>query len=123
MQAWKVSTTQRYGPLSQSNHPCNPWHTAQITHGLHQIRSRPDDGRRLRPGIPRHDSSVEGIGSSHRQQAPVTVVTSTRLEHGPVVDSCYGPAAAGILAMSQNPAQPLFDQLHQIDLVPMKQSR
>ena len=24
MQAWKVSTTQRYGALSQSNHPCDP---------------------------------------------------------------------------------------------------
>ena len=27
-----------------------------------------------------------------RQQAPVTVVTSTRLAHAPVVDSGYGPA-------------------------------
>ena len=50
-----------------------------------------------------------------RQQAPVTVVTSTRLAHGPVVDFGYGPAAAGMIARSQKPAQLLFDQLHQID--------
>ena len=35
-----------------------------------------------------------------RQQAAVTVITSTRLAHGPVVDFGYGPAAAGMLARS-----------------------
>ena len=30
-----------------------------------------------------------------------------------------GPAAAGMLVWSQNPAQQLFDQLHQLDLGPM----
>ena len=64
LQAWKVSTTQRYGAMSQSNHPCDPLAHCQITNGLHQTRSRPDDGRRLRPCLPRHDSPVEGIGSS-----------------------------------------------------------
>ena len=43
------------------------------------------------------------------QQAPVTVVTSTRLAHGPVVDFGYDPAAAGMMARSQNPAELLFD--------------
>ena len=61
MQAWKVSKTQRYGALST---PATRLHTEQITHGLHQTRSRPDDGRRLRSGLPRLDISVEGIGSS-----------------------------------------------------------
>ena len=91
---------------------------------LHEVRSLPDDGRRLTPGLSRHDSSVEGIGSDakapvRRQQAPITVVTSTRLAHGPVVDFGHGPAAAGMIARSQSSAQPLFDQLHQLDLVPM----
>ena len=44
-----------------------------------------------------------------QQQAPVTVVTSTRLAHGQVVDFGYGPAAAGMIARSQNPALLLFD--------------
>ena len=86
---------------------------------LHEVLSLPDDDRRLPPGLTRHDSSVEGIGSDakapvRRQQAPVTVVTSTRLALGPVVDSSYGPAAAGMVARSRNTAQPLFDQLHQL---------
>ena len=81
---------------------------------LHEVQSLPDDGRRLTPGLSRHDSSVEGIGSDakapvRRQQAPVTVVTSTRLAHGPVVDSGYGPAAAGMIARSQNMAELLSD--------------
>ena len=64
------------------------------------------------PGMIGIDSSVESIGSyadRRRQQAPVTVVTSTRLAHGPVVDSCYGPAAAGMIARSRNPDELLFD--------------
>ena len=81
---------------------------------LHEVLSLPDDDRRLPPGLTRHDSSVEGIGSDaeatvRRQQAPVTVVTSTRLAHGPVVDSGYGLAAAGMMARSQNTAELLFE--------------
>ena len=49
----------------------------------------------------------------------MTVVTSTRLANSLVVDSGYGPSAAIMSARSQNTAQPLFDQLHQLDLVPM----
>ena len=72
-------------------------HTAQIAHKLHQIRSRPDEPssptRRLQPGLTRHDSSVEGIGSSAPTRMIAIVVTSTRLTHGPMVDFGYGPAA------------------------------
>ena len=78
------------GMLARSQNPAQP-----LFDQLHQIRSRPDDGRRLWPDLPRHDSSVEGIGSTaapvRRQQAPVSVVTSTRLAHGQVVDFGYGP--------------------------------
>ena len=91
---------------------------------LFRSLSLPDDDRLLLSGLTRHDSSVEGIGSDakapvRRQQAPVTVVTSTRLAHGPVVDFGYDPAAASMMARSQNPAQPPFDQLHQLYLVTM----
>ena len=41
MQAWKVSTTQRYGALSQSNHPCDPLAHCQCADhcGMDCIRS------------------------------------------------------------------------------------
>ena len=71
------------------------------------------------PASPDMIARSTALAPARRQQDPVTVVTSTRLAHGPVVDSDYSLVAVGMLERSQNPAQPLFDQLHQIDLVPM----
>ena len=46
------------------------------------------------PASPGMIARAKAKAPVRRQQAPVTVVTSTRLAHGPVVDSGYGPAAA-----------------------------